>query len=374
MSTSLSRRRIDIFCQVIDNLGDIGVSWRLARQLQHEHHCQVRIWVDDLKALTRLAPETLTNTNLQIIDHIEVGHWHHDEVVESLTKEAPEIVIAAFSCELPASYKQLIPQSKKTTLFSLEYLSAESWVSDFHLQTSLRSDGLKPIYFFPGFTDSTGGLLRETNLITDMRAWSADSVGVHRWLSEIGVDTWWLEHRPQVRLAFGFTYPNAAWSQWLRLLAQQSQPTLLLVPEGMQGNLTASDNQYAQHVQWQTAPFVPQAEFDRFLWSTDLNFVRGEDSLVRAIWAGRPFIWHIYAQDDDLHHDKLSDWLELANMPTTINHLQHQWSRQIADTTWLDQLHGDSWHGWQEACLAHRAQLLAQPSLTTQLLNFASKT
>jgi hypothetical protein len=41
----------DIFCRVIDNYGDIGVCWRLARQLANEYPYQIRLWVDELAAL-----------------------------------------------------------------------------------------------------------------------------------------------------------------------------------------------------------------------------------------------------------------------------------------------------------------------------------
>jgi uncharacterized repeat protein (TIGR03837 family) len=57
-------------------------------------------------------------------------------------------------------------------------------------------------------------------------------------------------------------------------------------------------------------PFVPQPDYDRLLWACDINLVRGEDSFVRAQWAGRPFVWHIYPQDDNLHHKKLRAFLQ----------------------------------------------------------------
>ena len=44
----------DIFCTVVDNYGDIGVCWRLARQLAAEHGFAVRLWVDDLASFARL--------------------------------------------------------------------------------------------------------------------------------------------------------------------------------------------------------------------------------------------------------------------------------------------------------------------------------
>ena len=48
--------RWDLFCSVVDNLGDVGVSWRLARQLAAEHAAEVRLWVDDLASFRKLAP------------------------------------------------------------------------------------------------------------------------------------------------------------------------------------------------------------------------------------------------------------------------------------------------------------------------------
>ena len=58
------------------------------------------------------------------------------------------------------------------------------------------------------------------------------------------------------------------------------------------------------------APFLPQADYDRMLWRCDLNFVRGEDSFVRAQWAATPFVWHIYPQEDAAHQAKLDAFLE----------------------------------------------------------------
>jgi uncharacterized repeat protein (TIGR03837 family) len=56
-------------------------------------------------------------------------------------------------------------------------------------------------------------------------------------------------------------------------------------------------------------PFLPQDRYDQLLWACDVNFVRGEDSFVRAQWAGRPFVWHIYPQDEGAHWVKLAAFL-----------------------------------------------------------------
>ena len=61
----------------------------------------------------------------------------------------------------------------------------------------------------------------------------------------------------------------------------------------------------------QVLPFVSQEDYDRLLWSCDFNAVRGEDSFVRALWAGKPLLWHIYQQADDAHLQKLEAFVQL---------------------------------------------------------------
>jgi uncharacterized repeat protein (TIGR03837 family) len=47
--------------------------------------------------------------------------------------------------------------------------------------------------------------------------------------------------------------------------------------------------------------FLAQDDYDRLLWACDFNFVRGEDSFVRAQWAARPFVWNVYPQAENAH-------------------------------------------------------------------------
>ena len=58
-------RSWDIFCQVIDNFGDIGVCWRLAADLAARGH-QVRLWVDDASALHWMAPQGAAGVEVRL--------------------------------------------------------------------------------------------------------------------------------------------------------------------------------------------------------------------------------------------------------------------------------------------------------------------
>ncbi len=75
-----STPRWDIFCAVVDNYGDVGVAWRLARQLAREHGIGVRLWVDHLAPLARLAPQVDAATSLQTVLGVEVRRWDRADV------------------------------------------------------------------------------------------------------------------------------------------------------------------------------------------------------------------------------------------------------------------------------------------------------
>ncbi|WP_397451969.1 elongation factor P maturation arginine rhamnosyltransferase EarP [Pseudomonas sp. NA-150] len=303
----------DIFCTVVDNYGDIGVTWRLARQLAAEYPFSVRLWVDDLQPFARLCPAADPQAEQQWQDGVSVCHWRKDWQ----TVEPADVVIEAFACRLPAAYIEAMPKRTRAPLWlNLEYLSAEDWVSGCHALPSPQPNGVRKIFFFPGFRPTTGGLLREAGLIDQRQAFQQDIAAQHQFLQGLGVVA-----AEGARLISLFAYENAGLASWLDTLAADSQHTHLLVPEGrilgdLQRWLGVDALQAGTlHVRGaltvQVLPFVRQEQYDRLLWCCDFNAVRGEDSFVRAQWAGRPLLWHIYEQDDDAHWIKLDAFLDL---------------------------------------------------------------
>ena len=303
----------DIFCSVIDNYGDIGVTWRLARQLVAEHDARVRLWVDDLSAFARLCPEADAHAVQQVQQGVEVRLWP----VPWQPVEAADVVIEAFACELPAAYIAVMAaRPNKVLWLNLEYLSAEDWVEGCHALPSLQSNGLQKFFFFPGFTAGSGGLLRERDLLARRREFQADAQARTAFLGSLGVKV-----LPGARLISLFTYENDALASWLEVLVADVRPTQLLVPEGrilgdLQAwlgcsELRAGDIQRRGQLQVQILPFVQQDQYDRLLWCCEFNAVRGEDSFVRAQWAGQPLLWHIYRQAENAHLEKLEAFLAL---------------------------------------------------------------
>lgn len=307
----------DIFCSVVDNFGDVGVTFRLARQLVAEHDLQVRLWIDDLNAFARLCPGADSLADQQVQDGVTVCRWPETWPKTWQPAELPDVVVEAFACRLPPDYiEAMLGREKRPLWFNLEYLSAEDWVSGCHGLPSIQSTGLRKYFFFPGFTAKTGGLLREAGLIENRQAFQANPAARQSVLQRLNI----VPHA-DARLMSLFAYEHAGLGSWLDCLAQAYRQTHLLVPEGRilgdvqrwlgVNELKAGAVCARDALTIQVLPFVRQEDYDQLLWCCDFNVVRGEDSFVRAQWAGRPLIWHIYEQDDDAHWAKLDAFLEL---------------------------------------------------------------
>ncbi|MBX3619938.1 MAG: elongation factor P maturation arginine rhamnosyltransferase EarP [Rhizobacter sp.] len=334
-------KRWDIFCRVVDNFGDIGVCWRLAADLGSRGQ-QVRLWVDDASALAWMAPGGAAG--------VSVHAWG-----DSISDTSPgDVVIEAFGCELPAAFVQgMACADRPPRWINLEYLSAEAYVERSHRlpspQLSGPGQGLTKWFFFPGFTPATGGLLREPGLMDARHRFDRAP-----WLRHHGIAP--MRHERLVSL---FSYPNAALGPLLQSLS--STPTLVLLTAGM-----AMPAALPAQVRCQSLPFLTQTDYDRLLWSCDLNFVRGEDSFVRAQWAGQPFVWQIYPQHDGAHAAKLQAFLD--RFPA-VPGLRELWLGWNGLGPWPARLVPS----WQAQCIEWREQLLQQADLTTQLLGFAGE-
>ncbi len=303
----------DIFCTVVDNYGDIGVTWRLARQLVAEHPCAVRLWVDDLRAFERLCPELDISASQQWQQGVDVRHWPADWQAT----DAADVVVAAFACQLPHAYMEAMAARERTPLWlNLDYLSAEDWIVGCHGLPSVKFQHVQKYFFFPGFQPGTGGLLRERELLVRREQFQANPVAQREFLQGLGV-----ERAPEACLISLFAYENAGLADWLEVMANAAQATHLLVPEGRvlgdvarwlgQPELAVGDVQQRGALTVQVLPFVRQDQYDLLLWCCDFNAVRGEDSFVRAQWAARPMLWHIYQQEEEAHLDKLEAFLTL---------------------------------------------------------------
>ena len=361
-------RTWDLFCRVIDNLGDTGVCWRLCADLA-ERGETVRLWIDDASALAWMAPHGAPR--------VTVHDWHahaHAHEHEHASADAPgDVVIEAFGCELPAPFVERMAQRARPALWgNLEYLSAEPYVELSHRLPSPQSQGpgagLTKWFFYPGFTERTGGLIRERGLMQRRAAFD----GV-RWLASMGIAA-----QPGERVVSLFCYSQPALPALLDLLS--AQPTLLLCAAGSAAEQVATllgtgmgTGMQRGGLRAVALPWLTQLDYDHLLWASDLNFVRGEDSFVRAQWAGAPFVWQAYPQIDRAQHAKIDAFLgrHLHAVPAALSDgVRALWAAWNGTRASLPAAWPDAGQ-WAHACRAWRDGLLAQTDLASQLLGLA---
>ena len=347
----------DVFCRVVDHFGDIGVCWRLAADLASRGE-RVSLWVDDRSALAWMAPGGA------------VGVTVRDWGAEAGRARPGDVVVEAFGCNPPAAFVQQMAKKPSAPIWiNLEYLSAEAAVERNHTLPSPQLDGpgtgLVKWFFYPGFTEATGGLIRETGLQDRQRTFDAPA-----WLRAQG-----LGRGQDERLVSLFCYANPSLPALLARLADA--PTLLLATAGIaadQVRRALGPALTRESLRAAVLPALTQPDYDALLWASDLNFVRGEDSFVRAQWAGKPFVWQVYPQHDRAHEVKLDAFLQ--------RHLASAEPRLAAEVRAL----WCAWNGagdrpldlaplpaWRQHCAAWRAGLLAQDDLTRQLLRFVAE-
>jgi uncharacterized repeat protein (TIGR03837 family) len=265
---------------------------------------------------------------------------------------------------------------------NLEYLAAEDWIEGCHGLASRQPQlPLTRHFFFPGFTADTGGLLRERDLFAQRDAYSAQrETQVAVWQG-LGIDA----PSPRTLRVSLFCYPQAPIGALLEAWEHGRDAVYCIVPEGVAsasvdawsgGMLSAAGTLHRGRLTLARAPFVAQDDYDRLLWACDVNFVRGEDSFVRAQWAASPLVWHCYPQADTAHLAKLDAFLARYSrglapvIATAYEELAHAWNGGKAALAW------ETFARELPALRAHAqawaAELNVQADLASNLVKFAA--
>ena len=374
--------RWDLFCRVVDNYGDVAVAWRLARCLVREHGKRVRLLLDDLTILARLRPDARAAADRQVLDGVEIVRWDASHAASGLVQGdgVADVVVETFGCDTPEPYvAAMAARSPHPRWINLEYLSAEDWVEGSHGLPSPhpRLAPLTRHFFFPGFTARTGGLVRERDLLARRDAFQADRGAQDAfWRTLTGS----LPPDGALKVSL-FGYAGAPFEALLEAMVRRAGPVWVVAPDGAAGAastawLRGQPRGRRGAVEVLAVDFLDQDRYDELLWACDLNFVRGEDSFVRAQWAARPFAWHIYPTEDGAH------WVKLAAFLARYTAGMDRDQAASRTTLWECWSRGESvaraWPAFAAglaAVTAHAedwaARLATQPDLATQLADFA---
>lgn len=341
-ATTPLTKRWDIFCDVVDNYGDAAICWRLASILANAHHQNVCLWINKPAILRQLHPSSPSSLP-GFYKNVEIREWPEDDIPIVLG----DYVIEGFGCTLPPSVQTAL-RIQKPQWINLDYLSAEEWVNNHHGLSTPARNGLPPrTFFYPGFTHKTGGLLREPDLIKNRDAFYADTQAKDNFRIQLGLPP---HTRNHLLISF-FSYADADYPGFLTNCLNASSPVTIVAPDPrnaapLHQALIAMGS--PSSITLCTPPFLDMDSYDKLLWIADLNFVRGEDSFVRAQWAEKPFIWQAYPQMDNHHLAKVDAFMALYTdtMPcalkTSLCDFHHRWNTPqqslIKDTSFLSLL------------------------------------
>lgn len=373
-----------VFVRVIDNYGDAGVGWRLSCLLAKYLHMHVRLWIDDTDALNKLVPASEQQTQ------ITIEAWQSDAIMQQQLSAAadPVLVIETFGCELPPQVLERMRQCRPLWL-NWEYLTAEDWAVGLHAMSSLQPNGLEKYFWFMGIDADSGGLLREPDYLAEREKFRQQPQLQQAFRQEYGLP---LQHTGQLWLVFAYT--SGQWAQWMAMWQQADtlvtlwlaggqvieslRAAKLIAPEELQQEGDICD---LGNVTLVRIPFVPQAAFDRLLWLADAAIVRGEDSFVRALWAGLPFFWHIYRQDDDVHLQKLhAFWFKaMQGWPAELRQAFTVLSDDLNGAESVSSLKREQawrylcthWQSWVKSAAAWSEMLHAQDNALEKLARFS---
>ncbi|MDR2637075.1 MAG: elongation factor P maturation arginine rhamnosyltransferase EarP, partial [Zoogloeaceae bacterium] len=268
---------LDIFCKVVDNFGDAGICFRLARQLATEYGFRTRLWIDD--------PAPLAPWRDDLPNGVEIRRWP-DEGESAGVADIADVIIEAFACEIPAARQEAMASRPLPPCWiNLEYLSAEGWVAGCHARASPHPRlPLTKYFFFPGFTPDTGGLLREKDLPARQEAFR-QMADREKWLASHGLCA---GLRPDTLLVSLFCYDTAPLAALIEIWRRESAPILCLVAPGkprqavetalgLEESAPGKDGLLYESgaLRLVVFPFLTQTAYDELLWLCDLNFVRG---------------------------------------------------------------------------------------------------
>jgi len=374
-----------IFCRVIDNFGDAGVCLRLANELSARGQ-SVKLWIDRPEILDWMAPDATPR--------MEVVHWQvddQDSPGEFQEDNFADVVIEAFGCEIPPIYQMKIASEARkykqlTQWINLEYLSAQDYAQQNHQLLSPvlfgPGEGAHKWFFYPGFTPRTGGLILEEHIRSKVQQTQHIGPNSHSTSQLTPIANF--SHSRAFSIGL-FCYPDAPLDSLINGLrsihAQNGCDYTLFIPSGdtqgvVQGVLKGEGvvESHGGGVNISNLTYLTQTQFDEMLWHNDLNFVRGEDSLIRAIWAGKPWVWQIYKQSDEAHIPKLNALLTTLECPTFIKEIHWGWNACEGYAFTLSHLNDqEKWSKWHTWCLKIRSKLMEQADLVTQLMLFVDE-
>ncbi len=282
---------ITILCKVVDNFGDIGVVYRLTRNLiTHYPEVSVNLIVQGLDSFNKINNKINPALPIQELEGFTVFDWDNFDFCykyfSGKNNSHLQVILECFQCGRPDWMEKILFEDELTHIVNvimIDYLTAEDYAESFHCLKSLtRRAKVQKVNFMPGFTNKTGGLIFDTS-DTLVKADTANPV-------------------------MFFCY-DADWRVLVNALnkfCKDFGPNDILVAQGKGHDsfCKAYDElckDEAASFKVIDLPFMNQQKWDLQLQNCSFLFIRGEESLSRACLYGIPFVWPAYPQSEEYH-------------------------------------------------------------------------
>ena len=308
----LDKNNILILCKVVDNFGDIGVVYRLARALSDlRPDLNITIVVSNLESFHKMASQIDPQKKIQDFRYKnstwKILDWHLDNAeCRMLNAECAfnfSIILECFQCGRPDWLESLLFSEdfdRPVQILQIDYLTAEDYAEEFHLlKSGTRKTNIKKRFFMPGFTEKTGGLI--INDVCKMQNSKAETTTC------------------DIFKIFFFAYEDDCVAvvkgiSDFQSRMRESKPDFSVLVYLAEGKSSAPFEKawkdFNSPFEIEKIPFLQQEEFDSFILTMDFLFVRGEDSLARACLSALPFVWQAYKQDENYQLVKVNALLD----------------------------------------------------------------
>ena len=312
---------ITILCKVVDNFGDIGVAWRMAKrfvELAKKENLEIiekiNLIVDGLSSFNKIENSIDITQSFQTVKDVCVYDWNCYDVCYKIFSQNDgkklAFIIECFQCGRPDWMEKILFQDKlqrTVQILMIDYLTAEKYAEDFHKLMSLtRSAKVQKVNFMPGFSDKTGGLIIEDK-------WEA------------------VAQRNSNGPVLFFTY-SKNWDGVAESFVKKTDKQILAAKgvgfESVKNSFEKFLLQPEFSSRFKSLDFCNQREWDNLLLNCSFLFIRGEESLSRACLSGIPFVWHAYVQTEEYQFVKVKALLEIMKKyftPNQFNIIEKLW-------------------------------------------------
>lgn len=300
---------VTILCRVVDNYGDIGFVYRLARSLSDlAPELKLRLVVSNLESFASMAPGLDPNRAVQEYRSWTVLDWNADDACRiEYTKNPPTLILECFQCSRPQWLDDILfapGRTDEVQIINIEYLTAEDWADDVHLlKSGTRSALVKKVNFMPGFTEKTGGLVIDNEFASCLKSRGDALLRLQNHPEYQEIEKAVSENLMCVSL---FTYKRDM-SPIVRALKNCRMEPCVFVAPGLSRDVFLDEwKREGEPFKIVQLPYLEQESWDALLTLMDVNIIRGEDSFARACLCGKPFLWNAYVQDEEFQLEKVS--------------------------------------------------------------------